>query len=992
MKIQFKDLNYQNDAINSIVRVFEGHHIRQSNFTISGHSGQQNLITEHGTANRIVYNPERMLSNVHQIQIDNQLPLSDKLASPFPQFNIEMETGTGKTFVYLKSILELNETYGFTKFIIVVPSVAIKEGVFKSLEITEDYFKSTMNGIVYRSFMYDSSKLEHVDTFARNDTIEIMVINIQSFSKRKKNDDNMNIIYREDIDALNGIAPIDLISETNPIVFIDEPQSVDNTPNAQAAIEALNPSTVFRFSATHKQKFPLLYKLGPVEAYREQLVKQIEVAGFSEDIDPNEAYFKLISTKANKKSVTATVEMNVKNKDGVELKQVVLKQNDDLYNKSKRLPAYEGLGFVRGISAETENEYIELSGGKQLYRLSETQQEDQLMKRAQIRMTIQEHLDKELKLNPKGIKVLSLFFIDQVDKYRQYDKENKPLKGEYAQIFEEEYRQIIQKEKYGQLRDRQVPVEEVHDGYFAIDGKKKFKNSFKGNSADDESTYKIIMQDKEDLLTLYDKVKGKTEKAHKLRFIFSHSALKEGWDNPNVFQICTLIETQGEISKRQKIGRGLRIAVNQNGERVPGFETNTLTVMANESYNDFAAGLQKEYEDEGVRFGVFEENIFSSLVINADSPDGYKQALGLDKSKDLVNYLKAEGYLDKHHKGTEILAKAIRDKTFTIPESISNLAPNMLAKVTEAIENRFNIEKVEIKDRKKRVTVKLNKQALTGPFLELWNRIKARTTYSIEFNTERFIQTVSERLSEEIIINRRRLAYTRAKLETESSGISAIEEEHTDYTSFEKRYEEVPDILSFLQNETHLTRQTLIKILKQSDTLRDFKRNPQEYMTSIARIINSEKRIMMVDGIQYTRIDESYDQSLFELAEIEQYTDNTVESSNDRYPYNYVVVDSEIEREFALECERDDNVKYYIKMPAQFKIDTPLGTYNPDWAILLESNGEDRLYFVVETKGSNDPHDLRHIENAKIRCGRKHFDAVDTGITFKLATEIRDVY
>ena len=992
MKLQFDRLQYQQDAIDSVIRVFEGHTIRQSNFTIANSFGQGKLLNEHGVANRIVYNPERMLSNVQQVQIDNNLPLSDKLTTPFPQFNIEMETGTGKTFVYLKSILELNQTYGFTKFIIVVPSVAIKEGVFKSLEITEQHFKATMNGIVYRSFMYDSSKLDNVDTFARNDSIEIMVINIQSFSKRNKNDDNMNIIYRDDRDSLNGIAPIDLISETNPIVIIDEPQSVDNTENAQAAIEALNPSAVLRFSATHKQKFPLLYKLGPVEAYQEELVKQIEVAGFSEDADPNEPYFKLISTKATSKTVTATVEMNVRTKDGVERKQLSLKQNDDLYIKSKRLPAYEKLGFVRSISAEDGNEYIEISGGKQVYRLSETHQEDREMKRAQIRMTIQEHLDKELKLNPKGIKVLSLFFIDKVDNYRLYDEDNNPLKGEYAQIFEQEYQEIIQMEKYRSLRDREIPVEEIHDGYFAVDGKKKFKDSTSGVSKADESTYQIIMKDKEDLLTFYNEAKGTVKRANKLRFIFSHSALKEGWDNPNVFQICTLVETNDTITKRQKIGRGLRIAVDQDGERVPGFNTNILTVMANESYNDFAEGLQKEYEDEGVRFGIFEENIFSSLVLEEDVVNGFKKPLGIAKSKELVDFLKAEKYLDTQNKGTEKLAKAIKENTLIIPETIASLAPNMLEKVTAAIKARFNIDKVEIKDRKKRVSVELNKQALTGPFLELWNRIKNKTNYAIHFDSEAFTELAAERLSDEIAINRRKLEYKVARLETDESGISAIEEESTGYSSVEKHYTEVPDILSFLQNETNLTRKTLIQILKKSDTLRDFKRNPQEYMTSVARIINSNKRMMMVDGIKYERSDEAYDQGLFEMGEIEQYLDNTIEVSDDRYPYNYVVVDSEIEREFALECERDENVKYYIKMPSNFKINTPLGSYNPDWAVLLEKNEEDKLYFVVETKGSTDFNDLRPTETAKIKCGAKHFDAIDTGIKFKVASDLKAVY
>lgn len=991
MKIQFEDLTYQTDAINSIVQVFDGHRIRQSNFAISDSSGQGKLIGELGVGNRIIYNPERMLSKVQQVQIENQLPLSDSLPTTTPQFNIEMETGTGKTFVYLKSILELNDTYGFTKFIVVVPSIAIKEGVFKTIEMTKEEFKSSMNGIVYRSFMYDSSKLSEVDGFARNDTIEIMVINIQSFSKRGKENDNMNIIYRDDMDALNGIAPIDLIAETNPIVIIDEPQSVDNTDNAKEAIESLNPSAVFRFSATHKQKFPLLYKLGPVEAYQEELVKQIEVAGFSEDIDPNEPYFKLLSTKTNKKSIVATVEMNVKTNNGVERKAIKLKCDDDLYNKSKRLPAYEQLGFVRAVSAELNNEYIELSGGRQVYRLSETHQQDEQLKRAQIRMTIQEHLDKELKLNPRGIKVLSLFFIDQVDKYRIYDADNNPIKGEYARMFEDEYQEIIQMEKYKQLRDQDISVEEVHDGYFSVDSKKKYKDSTTGASKADESTYQIIMKDKEDLLTFYDKKRGNVKRANKLRFIFSHSALKEGWDNPNVFQICTLIETKDTITKRQKIGRGLRIAINQDGVRVPGFETNTLTVMANESYNDFAEGLQKEYEDEGVQFGVFDELTFSSLVIE-ESINGLKTPLGIKYSKELVNFMIEEGYIDKRQRGTEKLAKDIKDNTFRIPDAIDSLAPNMLLKVTDAIKNKFSVDKIEIKDRKKRVSVKLNKQALTGPFLDLWNRIKEKTTYSIHFDSEEFIKDVSNRLADEFEINRRRLDYSVAKLQTEDSGISAIEESSSLYTSVDKKYTDVPDILTFLQNETKLTRKTLIEILKQSDTLRDFKRNPQEYMMSVARIINSNKRLMMVDGVKYEKVNDTYDQSLFDLAEIEQYSDNTLEVTDDRYPYNYVVVDSEIEREFAIECEKDENVKYYIKLPSKFKIDTPLGGYNPDWAVLLEHAGEDKLYFIIETKGSTDRNELRPTEHAKIKCGEKHFDAIDTGVSFKVSTGLKQVY
>ncbi|AMB94173.1 type III restriction-modification system endonuclease [Aerococcus sanguinicola] len=991
MKIQFEDLDYQGQAIDSILHVFDGHKARQSNFTIGGSYAQYHLLNEYGVSNQIIFNPNRLLDNVQQVQIANQLPLTEHLPAGYPQFNIEMETGTGKTFVYLKSILEMNQKYGFTKFIIVVPSIAIKEGVFKSIEMTRETFKKTMNGMVYRAFMYDSSKLENVDGFARNETVEIMVINIQSFSKRGKATDNLNIIYRDDMDSMNGIRPIDLIAETNPVVIIDEPQSVDNTENAKEAIAALNPSVTFRFSATHKQEFPLLYKLGPVEAYQKELVKQIEVAGFSEDIDPNEAYFKLVDIKATKKTISATVEMNVRTKNGVERKQnVKLKQDDDLYLKSKRLEPYESLGFVREISAEPGNEYIELSGGKEIYRLSEAERDDRLLKRAQIQKTIEEHLDKELKLNPKGIKVLSLFFIDQVDKYRQYDENNEAIKGEYARIFEEEYQALIKREKYQSLRDREVPVEEVHDGYFAVDSKQKIKNTT-GTSKADESAYQIIMKDKEDLLTFYDEEKGNTKRANKLRFIFSHSALKEGWDNPNVFQICTLVETKDTLTKRQKIGRGLRIAVNQEGERVPGFETNVLTVMANESYQQFATDLQQEYESEGVQFGLFTDNIFSSLIVG-ERADGTKSALGLEKSRLLVQYMQDEGYIDKKRKGTEKLAQDLKDQSFKVPEEIAQLALGMSNRIIQAIEEKFHSDKVEIKDRRTRVSVKLNKQALTGPFLDLWERINEKTRYSISFDSKRFIEEVSNELSLELQVKRRRIDYSKAQVGIAEAGIDFVEEESGAYSSVDKVYTEVPDILTYLQNETRLTRQTIIKILKKSDTLRDFKRNPQEYMTEVARIINAHKRVVMVDGIKYEKIGETYDQSLLEADEIDQYADNTLEVHDDRYPYNYVVYDSETERNFAVECEHDRNVKCYIKLPSNFKVPTPLGNYNPDWAVLIEQDKEDKLYFVVETKGTTDTTQLRSTEQAKIKCGRKHFDAIDSGLAFKVSTNLRDVY
>lgn len=988
MKIQFKELDYQDRAIGSILKVFEGQGIRKSEFTIMEQDSQGKLFGDKGIGNKIDLTPSKLLQNVQQVQIEQGIPISESIPTPFPQFNIEMETGTGKTFVYLKSILEMNRNYGFTKFIIVVPSVAIKEGVMKSISMTKDYFKTQMQGIVYRAFMYDSKNLNNVQAFATNDDIELMIINIQSFNS------NDNIFNRTDIDALFGISPKQLVSETNPIVIIDEPQSVDNTENAQQAIAALNPSMVFRFSATHKNKsFPLIYKLGPVEAYQQKLVKQIEVAGIKKAINGNEAYMKLISIKATKSSITATVEMYVKNKTTIEKKEIKLKKDDDVYLKSKRIAAYETVGFVKDISAELGNEYIEFSGEPSIIRLSQALENDLQIKRAQIRKTIEEHLNKELKLNPLGIKVLSLFFIDNVANYRQYNEDNNRITGIYAKIFEEEYEDLIRSEKYKVLRDRNVPVSEVHDGYFSVDGKGKVKNT-SGTSQSDESTYQIIMKDKEDLLTFYDEEKGNVKKAHKLRFIFSHSALKEGWDNPNVFQICTLIESKDSITKRQKIGRGLRIAVNQQGERVPGFEVNTLTIMANESYEEFASGLQQEYEEEGVEFGIFSDDIFSSLVIEVDPETGYKTPLGHQKSKELVNFLKEQNYLDSKNKGTPLLAKAIKEGTFDIPESFKEIAENIKEKITTAIQEKFNVDKIDIKDHHNKVPVKLNKEALSGPFLELWERIKYKTTYSIQMDSQSFIEQAASKLAEELEVRIARLEYERHRLETTGAGIVTTKEEQTTLEASTQQYKKAPDLLTYLQTETKLTRKTLISVLKRSGTLRDFKRNPQSYMMEVARIINAAKRLAIVDGIKYEKLPsgEVYEQSLFLQEEVESYTDSIVPVQNNRSPYDHVVVDSAVEREFAQACEQDENVKFYIKLPQKFKIKTPLGTYNPDWALSLQQDGNEKLYFIVETKGSIAAEDLRPTELAKIRCGEKHFEAINTGITFKKASEHQAIY
>lgn len=985
MKITFDSLDYQKDAIKAVTAVFQGQQIRKQEFTISSDDGQGKLFNNIGIGNKIDISPTTLLQNVQQIQIEQGIPIAQAISVAYPQFNIEMETGTGKTYVYLKSILELNQTYGFTKFIIVVPSIAIKEGVMKTLDMTKEHFKSLMKGIVYRPFMYSSKNLNDIEAFATSSDIEIMVINIQSFNSSD------NIFNRTDNEVLGDVSPKQIIAETNPIVIIDEPQSVDNTENAQAAIRALNPCAVFRFSATHKNKdYPLIYKLGPVEAYKQKLVKQIEVAGIRKSIDGNEAYIKLKQIKSTKTKVTATVEMLVKTRTDIERKEVKLEQGHVLYDKSKGIEAYNKIGFVTNISAEEGNEYIEFSGEPSIIRMRDMYNDDLEMKRAQIRKTIEEHLYKELKLNKKGIKVLSLFFIDNVSNYRQYDDNGNEMLGIYGQIFEDEYKKLIALERFKEIRDRHIPVEEVHNGYFSVDGKKRVKNT-KGDSAADETTYNIIMKDKEDLLTMYDEEKYKTKAAHKLRFIFSHSTLKEGWDNPNVFQICTLIESKDTITKRQKIGRGLRIAVNQEGKRVEGFDVNTLTIMANESYEEFAADLQKEYEEEGMEFGIFTKDVFSSLIVEIDPLTNYKTPLGHKQSEQIYTYLKDNNYLDTNNKGTKKLAHALLEQTFEVPEQFAPYKEKIIA----IIEEKFNKDKVEIKDNDKKERLQLNKEVLAGPFMELWEKIKYKTFYSIDFDTENFVEKAANKLSNELELRINKLEYEKRRLEIEYSSINEVHEVQSVIATTEvTTYEKAPDILTFLQNETKLTRGTLIRILKASGTLPMFKRNPQMYMMETSRIINLAKRFAMVDGVKYQKLSEAevYEQSLFSKEELEGYIDDIVPIKSNRTLYSGIKVDSKVERDFALACEKDPNVRFYIKLPQEFKIKTPLGNYNPDWALSLEQDGKDKLYFIVETKGSIIEEHLRPIEFAKIRCGERHFDAIETGIEFKKAEQLNAIY
>lgn len=981
MKIQFESqLEYQNHAINSIVNIFEGQEICQSNFTVTGIN--DNLLTyqnDLGIGNRLELLDDEILSNVQNIQLKNGLPQTKNLKDiKTMDFSVEMETGTGKTYVYLKTIFEMNKKFGFTKFIIVVPSIAIKEGTNKTLEITNEHFKGLFDNVNYDYFVYDSSNLEQVRDFATSSDIRVMIINIDAFRKSftdPTKDNKANLIHRTN-DRLNGMKPIDFISSTNPIVIIDEPQSVDNTPKSKEAISTLNPLCKLRYSATHTEKYNLMYKLDSIDAYEQKLVKQIEVANVRTADNQNQAYIKLLDV--TKKPITAKVEIDVSDNGVTKRVSKTIKDGTILYDLTKR-DVYVDFN-VNDIYVEEGNEYIQFSNG-QFIKIGESigDVDEDTIKRLQIRKTIEEHLDKEMKLNPIGIKVLSLFFIDRVANYRYYDENGSALKGKYALWFEEEYQKIIKYPKYHRLFENHnhptnTPIEKMHDGYFSQDKKGQFKDSSESTSGelksntDDEDTFNRIMKNKEKLLSFEDN----------LRFIFSHSALKEGWDNPNVFQICTLKEgTKSEIRRRQEIGRGLRICVNQDGQRVYGFDVNTLTVMANETYEEFAIGLQREMEkEEGIKFGIIEKHEFSNITIK--NVNGEIVYLGAKESEKLYDYLHQKKYIDSKGKVQDSLKNELRDGTFEVPLEFEE-AKTQIVSVIKKIAGNLNIKNADDK-----VVVKVKKQVLlSDEFKDLWNRIKYQTTYRVDFDENNLVNECAKNINYEVSVGKIKYIYSKAKNKITKVGVEAetlIKDKYIDSEIIDYK---LPDIVTYIQNETNLTRRSIVDILIKSKKLNDFKNNPQKFIDKAIEIIKKTMNTFIVDGIKYQKLgnDYYYAQESFLNEELTGYlTKNMYQNKNDKSPFEYTVYDSDIEKKFAEDFDKNPDVKLFTKLPNWFKINTPLGTYNPDWAVLIEKDNSEKLYFVVESKGADLGLDIKTTESSKIKCGKKHFEALESEI------------
>lgn len=884
MKLHFDSKQeFQLEAVKAITDIFEGQPLSNKDFEFSiSQTGE--LLSENGFGNKLRFSELGQLTgNIQQVQKNNGLKISseDEIISNGWNFSVEMETGTGKTYVYLRTIYELNKLYGFKKFVIVVPSVAIREGVMKNLEITEEHFQNLYDKVPVTSNVYDSKKVSNLRGFASANTIQVLVINIDSFAKDE------NIINKRN-DKLTGKKPIEFIQSCNPFVIVDEPQNME-TEIRKRAISNLNPLCTLRYSATHTNLYNLVYSLNPVKAYDLGLVKQIEVDSVVSENDFNSPYLQLENITRNGNAINAKIKIDVATENGINRKSVTANvKNHDLYKLSNKNEKYDGLKIYE---IDFGNEQIELSNGIVLKK-GETQggMNDEIM-RFMIGKTVEEHLKKEKSYKDKGIKVLSLFFIDKVKNYREYDSEGNPLKGKFAQWFEEIYQKEISKPVYKGLISR--PVDDLHNGYFSQDNKGRVKDTG-GETQIDDDTYKLIMQDKEKLL----------DTNVPLRFIFSHSALREGWDNPNVFQICTLNETKSVIKKRQEIGRGLRLSVNQEGQRIFDRNINKLTVIANERYEDFARALQKEIqEDCGVNF------------------------LG------------------------------------------------------------------KIKDKSKSEKVSCRKGFEADPkFLQIWEKIRFQTKYSVDYDTQKLITIAANAVSKMDETKKPTIRSTKKRVLITDEGVSGqlLSDSANDDYGPDKNRDEIPDMLAYIQNKTELTRSTILEILKGSKRLKELLINPQLFMDNAVSTIKFELHQLMINGIKYEKIgDKIYEMTLFDDSDFEIYLDDfthTVTDSSKTIYQNYMPLDSGVENQFAKDCESSEDIEFYFKLPFWFKIPTPIGTYNPDWAVVFK--GEKKIYFVAETKSFGQ--ELRGSEKLKIECGKAHFKNFED-IVYKRVSSVTDL-
>lgn len=1003
MKLQFKHQKFQADAAKAVVDVFAGQpYLTPSYMMDRGYQGkmqesgqtysQSNMFDETdftGWSNqRIVpeLNNQIILDHIQKIQRNNQIEPSSKLEGAY-NLTIEMETGVGKTYTYIKTMYELNKHYGWSKFIIVVPSIAIREGVYKSFQVTQEHFAEEY-GKKIRFFIYNSSQLTEIDRFASDNSINVMIINSQAFNAKGK---DARRIYMK-LDEFRSRRPIDIIAKTNPIVIIDEPQSVEGK-QTKKNLEEFHPLMTLRYSATHKSDsiYNMVYRLDAMEAYNKKLVKKIAVKGIQESgTTATDSYVYLEGINLSKADPTATIQFHTKGASGVKTVSRKVGIGFNLYPNSGELEEYKNNFVVKSIDGRDDS--LEFINGIKIYagdvigKVSEEQ-----LRRIQIRETILSHIERERQLFYKGIKVLSLFFIDEVDHYRKYDESGNPVNGIFADMFEQEYEDVLQNLQLKIGEDdylkylRSIRAAKTHAGYFSIDKKGRMINSKikrSETSSDDVDAYDLIMKNKELLL-------DRNPQKSPVRFIFSHSALREGWDNPNVFQICTLKQSSSEIRKRQEVGRGMRLCVNEDGDRMDEnalgadvHNINVLTVIASESYDKFTKGLQAEIaEAVGNRPCQVTEILFENARVH--DKDGNEETIDASMARKLIHYMIKMDYIDENDALTDKFYEDKANGEVSFGTEMDQYKPDLML----IIDSIYDDTKMKPENaRSNNVELKVDPDKLAMPeFKALWSKINARTAYVVDFDTDELV-----RKSIVALDNKLRVPKIFFKVETGSMKEIKSKDALLEGSSFEKQksgtYDEHKvatnssvkyDLVGKLVEETGLTRKAVIQILTgiQPTVFNQFKDNPEEFIIQAGKLINNEKATAIIQHITYDVLDDKYDTDIFTDATIKGKLDVNAMKA-DKHLFDHIIYDSTNERKFAQELDVASDVAVYVKLPDGFYISTPVGHYNPDWAIAFKEGAVKHIYFVAETKGSMDTLELRGIEDAKIHCAREHFKAI----------------
>ena len=1001
MRIQYKHQKFQADAAKAVVDVFAGQPYLTPTYMMDRGSGyhQMTLTDEQdftGWSNQRIIpelNDQLILEHLQRIQRMNQIAPSSRLEGRTDGFNltIEMETGVGKTYTYIKTMYELNRAYGWSKFIIVVPSIAIREGVYKSFEMTQEHFAEEY-GKKIRFFVYNSTQLTEIDRFASDSSINVMIINSQAFNAKGK---DARRIYMK-LDEFRSRRPIDIIAKTNPILIIDEPQSVEGKQTKEN-LKQFNPMITLRYSATHKSDsiYNMVYRLDAMEAYNKKLVKKIAVKGITETgSTATDSYLYLESINLSKGNPTATLQFEVKMASGAPKKKSrIVTEGDNLYDYSNGLEEYKNGFVVSRIDGRDDS--VEFINGIKIYAgdVVGAVDEDQL-RRIQIRETILSHLQRERQLFYKGIKVLSLFFIDEVANYREYDAANQPVNGKYAVMFEEEYKDILANWQLSHGEDdyqkylNSIPAEKTHAGYFSIDKKGRMTNSKlsdkKEKTSDDIDAYELIMKNKELLL-------DRDPKKSPVRFIFSHSALREGWDNPNVFQICTLKQSSSEVRKRQEVGRGMRLCVNQDGERMDinalgndVHNINVLTVIASESYESFAKGLQSEMaEAVADRPKAVTADLFVGKVIK--DANGNEQVIDHDTAAAIFYDLIINRYIDNKGVLTDKYYEDKNNDELTVAEAVADSAADVIG----IIDSVYDAKSMQPENaRSNNVELQVDNEKLNSKeFKSLWSKINAKSVYVVDFDTDELIRKSIESLNAKLHVAKIYFSVVSGSMDTIKSkesleaGTAFAKEESGHYNVSATANSNVKyDLIGKLVDETGLTRKAIVAILQgiEKTVFDQFKDNPEEFISKAAQLINDQKATAIIEHITYDVLDDQYGTDIFTEPTIKGRLGVNAMKAN-KHLYDHIVYDSSNERDFATDLDTNTDVAVYVKLPDGFYISTPVGKYNPDWAIAFYEGSVKHIYFVAETKGSMNSMQLRLIEESKIHCAREHFKAISNG-------------